>query len=441
MNTTLWTTAASKAALLASLALSLVGRADYSVTIEWDPNPEPDVVSYKVYHGTDSRAYGFTNEVANSTQCVISNLQIEATYYFAVTAINLSGLESDFSEELRYSAIEEGIEADVSPRPEGSRTGTVTVTDWVQVGRFVAGLDPVAAAAEFRRVDCAPRVSGGNVVGGNGQITVTDWVQAGRYAAGLDPITPVSGPSASDTGLLGSTSAVPSLSRQSAGAERFLRIDPLSGATRGAMAVTVSLRAVGNENAVGFSLNFEASTLRLRTVEAGQALGSGAFVVNDTEAAQGRVGVVAALPTQQSLARGEHVVATLHFMILGETSPVAPEFATGPVAIEVANVEAESLPLTLVKTAVRDLTDEVAAGVSPLRIVSSDDGLALSWPLELRGARLEFTDDLASGNWQPVELEPIVSGDDQMVRLAVSGEGMRFFRLRADAPTSAEWEN
>ena len=67
----------------------------------------------------------------------------------------------------------------------------MTIADWVQVGRFVAGLDVVANDDEFLRADCAPRANLGN-----GHLTVTDWVQAGRYAVGLDPLTIVGGPTA-----------------------------------------------------------------------------------------------------------------------------------------------------------------------------------------------------------------------------------------------------
>src|SRR6185436_14715049 len=79
-----------------------------------------------------------------------------------------------------------GIEGDVTPRPNGD--GVVTTADYVQVGRFAAGLDLVALA-EFQRADCAPRITLGD-----GRITTADWVQAGRYAAGLDPATLGGGP-------------------------------------------------------------------------------------------------------------------------------------------------------------------------------------------------------------------------------------------------------
>ncbi|NOS68555.1 MAG: hypothetical protein HOP33_01315, partial [Verrucomicrobia bacterium] len=85
-------------------------------------------------------------------------------------------------------------EGDVSPRPNGSKT--VTITDWVLVGRYAALLDAPTNSSEFQRADCAPRSSLGN-----GALTVSDWVQAGRYAASLDPLTVAGGPT-SGSGLV-----------------------------------------------------------------------------------------------------------------------------------------------------------------------------------------------------------------------------------------------
>ncbi|MGH7186011.1 MAG: choice-of-anchor D domain-containing protein, partial [Pseudomonadota bacterium] len=84
-------------------------------------------------------------------------------------------------------AIAQGFEADVAPRPNGN--GSVSIADWVQIGRFVAGLDGISPGSEYQRADCAPRDSKGN-----GNLTVADWVQAGRYAAGLDPTVAAGGP-------------------------------------------------------------------------------------------------------------------------------------------------------------------------------------------------------------------------------------------------------
>ncbi|NLO32502.1 MAG: hypothetical protein GX117_03985 [Candidatus Hydrogenedentes bacterium] len=71
------------------------------------------------------------------------------------------------------------LEGDVAPRPDGD--GKYKVTDWLQLGRFVVGLDIPESESEFQRCDCAPRETGGD-----GRLTTADWIQAARYAAGLD---------------------------------------------------------------------------------------------------------------------------------------------------------------------------------------------------------------------------------------------------------------
>jgi Big-like domain-containing protein/cohesin domain-containing protein/calcineurin-like phosphoesterase family protein len=87
-----------------------------------------------------------------------------------------------------------GYEGDVAPRPNGSNNGTVSIADWVQAGRFAAGLDIPNPGSEFQRADCAPKSSFGN-----GSLTISDWVQAGRYASGVDPVVPAGGPASAAT--------------------------------------------------------------------------------------------------------------------------------------------------------------------------------------------------------------------------------------------------
>jgi hypothetical protein len=70
------------------------------VLVAWDPNPEPDIGGYKIYHGTNSRLYNVVVDVGNVTNAVLSNFVRGVTYYFAATAYNTSSLESDFSEEV-----------------------------------------------------------------------------------------------------------------------------------------------------------------------------------------------------------------------------------------------------------------------------------------------------------------------------------------------------
>lgn len=85
------------------------------------------------------------------------------------------------------TAVHAAWEADVAPRPDGD--SDLLVNDWVQLGRFVAGLDISNPGTEFQRADCAPYADAGD-----GDLLVNDWVQAGRYVAGLDVLQEEYGP-------------------------------------------------------------------------------------------------------------------------------------------------------------------------------------------------------------------------------------------------------
>ena len=94
-----------------------------NVTLAWNPNTETNIVSYRVYWGGATRNY--TNQIqvigVNTTNATVTNLPIGAIHFFAVTAINTAGLESDYSNEVTYSA--------ASPAPvSGVRITTVAIS-------------------------------------------------------------------------------------------------------------------------------------------------------------------------------------------------------------------------------------------------------------------------------------------------------------------------
>jgi len=71
-----------------------------ALKVAWDPNTESDLAGYKVYHGVASRNYTSVIDVGNVTQYTVNNLNYGTTYFFAVTAYDLAGNESDYSEEV-----------------------------------------------------------------------------------------------------------------------------------------------------------------------------------------------------------------------------------------------------------------------------------------------------------------------------------------------------
>ncbi|MDW8308642.1 MAG: fibronectin type III domain-containing protein, partial [Verrucomicrobiales bacterium] len=74
-----------------------------SVTLTWNPSPDPNVIGYRIYYGVASRVYTNVVDVGNVTTATISNLVEGVTYYFAATAYNILGMESDFSEEVAFT--------------------------------------------------------------------------------------------------------------------------------------------------------------------------------------------------------------------------------------------------------------------------------------------------------------------------------------------------
>jgi len=77
-------------------ATSLFGQ----VEAVWDASPSSGVEKYRIYWGPQSRVYDDFREVFGlHVQLPLVLFEREIVYYFAVTAIDFSGKESDFSEE------------------------------------------------------------------------------------------------------------------------------------------------------------------------------------------------------------------------------------------------------------------------------------------------------------------------------------------------------
>lgn len=71
-----------------------------AVTLSWDFNTETNVIGYRVYIGSFSRIYDSSIDVGNINSVVLPT-KLDTTYY-AVTAYDSLGLESDYSEEVFY---------------------------------------------------------------------------------------------------------------------------------------------------------------------------------------------------------------------------------------------------------------------------------------------------------------------------------------------------
>jgi len=234
-----------------------------------------------------------------------------------------------------------GYEGDVSPRPTGN--GAVTIADWVQTGRFVAGLDAVSANGEFQRADCAPRATLGD-----GQITLADWVQAGRYAAGLDPLTPAGGP-------VQPTGSAAVAARAASGVKRPVQLSHPTLAPGSTGTVTVSVTAGGSENALGFTLAFDPARLRFMSARlVGKAI-KATLNVNTLQAGKGSIALALALPPGTHFTAGQQAVVELTFQAAKTAAQgdVALTFSDGIIKRELTDTRANTMPALFQNGAVR----------------------------------------------------------------------------------------
>ena len=85
---------------LACLFACTIAKAVSSVSLEWSPNTDPSVAGYNVYYGRASGDYARLVTVTKPTAMIA--VKGSRTLYFAVTAYDTSGLESELSEEVHW---------------------------------------------------------------------------------------------------------------------------------------------------------------------------------------------------------------------------------------------------------------------------------------------------------------------------------------------------
>ncbi|MGA2554708.1 MAG: immunoglobulin domain-containing protein [Verrucomicrobiota bacterium] len=275
------------------------------------------------------------------------------------------------------------LEGDVAP--VGNEDFVVGITDWVQEGRYVAGLDPIPNASAFQRADCAPRDTLGDSL-----ITVEDWVQVGRYYLGLDPPTPQGGPTGPP-----SNSVVVKPAGQIKPQDGVGRMISLSPVTQGAMADTavVQMVAQGDEAALQFSVSFDPTALSFAGANKGSGAAGATLIVNATNAARGQVGIVLGM-LGGSFASGTQNLVTLNFNSISYSNTTTLVFGDTPILCRVADTNAKP-----VSASYQNGSLQVAGMAWPqLGISQSAGGITLTWPAAPTVLAAQWTTNLGA-NW------------------------------------------
>src|ERR1043166_3766822 len=112
-----------------------------SVHLGWDALADPSVIAYRIHFGGASGHYTNRILVATGSSAVASNLIEGGTYYFVVTSLNNSGIESLYSDEISWH-----VPLPVTVYRNGS--GTVTTRETPATGSsprmFTLTATPVA---------------------------------------------------------------------------------------------------------------------------------------------------------------------------------------------------------------------------------------------------------------------------------------------------------
>ena len=93
--------------LLSAIAMLLsssgLGQTQTNVILAWSPSPVSSIAGYNVYSGGVSATYTNMIALGNVTNTLITGLNPGSTYFFSVTAVDTTGLESPYSNETSYS--------------------------------------------------------------------------------------------------------------------------------------------------------------------------------------------------------------------------------------------------------------------------------------------------------------------------------------------------
>jgi hypothetical protein len=109
---------------LLSLATSAV-----AVTLQWDPNPEPDIAGYRIHYGPERGNPSDVIDVGLITTATVQDPPDGTGYEYAVSAYNTSGLESLLSDPVHWPYLPGQVAAVAI-----SRGGNLMAAAWMYAG-------------------------------------------------------------------------------------------------------------------------------------------------------------------------------------------------------------------------------------------------------------------------------------------------------------------
>jgi hypothetical protein len=123
------------------------GAAD--VSLAWEPSTSPNISGYKLYIGNVPRTYAAPITLGNQTAYTVTGLGT-GTWYFAVTAFDANGSESNFSNEVSQAIGTSGHSCNING------DAFVNALDLQALANVILGLSPTSGSYDLNsdgRVD------------------------------------------------------------------------------------------------------------------------------------------------------------------------------------------------------------------------------------------------------------------------------------------------
>jgi hypothetical protein len=187
---------------------------------------------------------------------------------------------------------------------------------------------------------------------GDGEVNLSDWVQAGRFVLGLDPLTVQGGSTGPFTRLARTDERRDTVKPAGAGdgpsTLRLLASGWKPGVTN---EVVVQLEAVGGENAVSFSLGYDPGLLSYVDAVLGSGAPGATLLLNPNATGEGQLGVVLLLPFGESLPAGVHDLLRVRLGVSELAEGMGTRLLLGdhPAARDIADAAGHSLAAAYVE--------------------------------------------------------------------------------------------
>jgi hypothetical protein len=174
LNALLWVS-------LGILIASVIGSIAHAevVSLEWDPNSEPDLAGYNMYRSNQSGS-GYVR--LNQSLIVATTYDDDApagqTFYYVCTAVNTADLESGFSNEVPYTTASSICIGDAN------QDGNISISDAVAISGHISGF---INGQPFQLTGDALLAADANQ---DGNISISDIVRISQHIDGSNPMEP-----------------------------------------------------------------------------------------------------------------------------------------------------------------------------------------------------------------------------------------------------------